>query len=148
MHRHVTGEMKLAFERPTAVRAVVRSLPGVDPHVNRKRCLGGEPFATFAADVRLVFGVTLHVDLQLLAGQEHLATDVAEVQALSVRVNLLVLSQRPNELETAPADPTAMRSFSSMGHLVAGQRSEVAEGFTAHAAQVQLPAGVSPAVSC
>lgn len=147
MDRHVVIQISLAFEGPATVWAAVRSLSGVDSHVNCQRPLGGESSAAFAAAVRLLIGVSSHVDLQLLARQEHFAANVTEVRPLSVRVNLLMLSQRPRKFETPSANLTAVRSLPRVGHLVAGQRSVVAEGFAAHAAEVRLFVGVSPAVS-
>lgn len=72
-------QISLALERPATVRAAVRRLSGVDPHVNRQRSLGGESFAAFTAVERLLVGVRPHVNLQLFARQEHLAAYVAEV---------------------------------------------------------------------
>lgn len=143
---HVIVQVTLAFEGPAAVWAAVRRLPGVDPHVNRQRAFGGEPLAALAAVVRLLVGVRSQVDLQLLARQEHFAADVAEVRSLSVRVDLLVLSQRPGKFESSPADLTAVRSFLGVGHPVAAQGSVVTEGFATLATEVRPPFGRSPKV--
>lgn len=120
MDGHVVIQINLAFERPATVRAAVRRLSGVDPHVNGQRSLGGESLAAFTTVVGLLVGVRSHVDLQLLARQEHFAANVAEVRPLSVCVNLLVLSQRPGKFKTPPANLTAVRSFPRVSHLVAG----------------------------
>lgn len=117
---HVIVQMKLSLEGPATVRAAVRCLPCVDPHMNGQRSSGGEPLAALGAAIRLLVGMRPQVDLQLLVGQEHFAADVAEVRPLSVRVDLLMLPQRPGEFETPPTDPTAVWSLLRVGHLVAG----------------------------
>lgn len=137
---HVIVQVNLALEGPATVWAVVRRLASVDPGVDGQLAFGAEALPTLAAVERLLLGVGPEVDLQLLAAQEHFAADVAEVRPLSVGVDLLMLSQRPWKLEAPPADLAAVWSLLGVGHLVAAQRSGVAEPFAALTAEAALPA--------
>lgn len=143
---HVIVQVNLALEGPATVWTVVRCLPSVDPGVDGQLALGAEPLPTLAAVERLLLGMGPEVDLQLLAGQEHFAADVAEVRPLSVCVDLLMLSQRPWKFEAPPTDPAAVWSLLGVGHLVAGQRSGVAEPFATLTAEAALPACGASAV--
>lgn len=139
----VVEQIGLSLEGPAAVRAAVRRLPRVDPHVDGQRAFGGEGLAALAAIEGFLLAVRPQVDLQLLAGQKHLAADVTEVRSLSVHVYLLMLSQSPCELETPPADLTAMWSLLRVCHPVAEERPVVAEGFATLATLVHFSPGVS-----
>lgn len=76
---HVIVQVDLTLEGPAAVGR----LAGVDPGVDPQPAPGAEALPTVAPQV----------DLQLLAGQEHLA----EGRPLLLRVDLLVLPQRPRK---------------------------------------------------